>query len=76
MKLEDIKVGMKLKTKENGVVTHPDFCDTKCKVIRVEKLDYDGDLTVLVEYNNGELGWVNHKDLKLRKKDKLKAQGA
>lgn len=75
MKLEDIKVGMKLKTKKNGVVTHHSFCDTKCKVIEVEKLDYDGDLTVLVEYNNGETDWVNHKDLKLRKKDKLKGQG-
>ena len=75
MKLKDIKVGMKLKTKKVCVATGVDFVDTKCKVTNVEALDYDGELTVRIEYNNGESQWVNHKNLKLRKKDKLKAQG-
>lgn len=75
MKLKDIKVGMKLKTKKHGVVTHPDHCNVKCRVNCVEDLDYDGELTVYVQYEDGEEEWVNHKVLKLRKKDKLKAQG-
>ena len=75
MKLKDIKVGMKLKTKKQCNTVRVCNYNRKCKVINIEDSVYAGFLTIEVVYRCGETEWVNYEDLKLRKKDKLKAQG-
>lgn len=66
MKLKNIKVGDTLEVKSSIIYEplnnrlEPDML---CKVTHVEPLQYDGDLTVRVTFND-DAEWVNHRHLR------------
>lgn len=71
MKLKNVKVGQTVKVKKTfntldwGSTFEPESKGLVGTVHHVEPVDYDGMLTVCVEFSDGCTGWGNHKDIKL-----------
>ena len=67
MKLKNINVGDTLEVKSSIVdesLNDQLSPDMLCKVTYVEPPQYDGDLTVLVTFNDDDTEWVNHRHLR------------
>lgn len=70
MKLKNVKVGQTVKVKKTFNTTRGSTFEHESKgrvgtVYRVEPIDYEGKLTVGVEFSDGSTDWGNHTDIKL-----------
>lgn len=70
MKFKNVKVGQTVKVKKSNSTEGQFNNEHTGKTGKVECIDYDCDrdsLTIRVEFEDGDIDWGNHKDLKLVK---------
>lgn len=66
MKLENVKVGMRVfvKTETDETQANTENCGKYATVSGKESCSYDGYLTVKVLTDDGETDWMRHKDVR------------
>ncbi|ADQ12714.1 hypothetical protein phiAB1_gp10 [Acinetobacter phage phiAB1] len=65
MKFGKVKVGMRVRiaSNPNGNLAEPENLSAIGTVSYKEPASYTGKLTVLIDFGNGTIDWVNHKNL-------------
>lgn len=64
MKLKNVKVGQFIKVKSATSTFEHQYIGSYGTVVYIEDVAYEGDLTVRVQFPDGDCDWGNHKDIK------------
>lgn len=64
MKFKNVEVGQSVKVKNTASTFKYQYIGSYGTVVYVEDSTYEGDLTVKVQFSDGECDWGSHKDIK------------